>query len=69
MDESASNGDRELPFELPLNLVVEDADVIRALVEYADGEPRNLYAVEAIKIGILALRHVGGQVSGDLITG
>jgi hypothetical protein len=67
MDESASNGDRELPFELSLNLVVEDADIIRALVEYADGEPRNQYAIEAMKIGILALRHVGGQVSGDLI--
>ena len=36
------------------------------LVEYPEGEARNQYAVEALKIGILALRHVGGQVERRL---
>src|SRR5262245_13625265 len=52
-------------FPLPLELVIEDREVIRALLEYAEGEPRNQFAAEALKIGVLALRHVGGQVNAD----
>ena len=59
--------DGELPYSLSLELVVHDRDVIRALAEYASGEERNQYALEALKIGVLALRHVGGQMSADLI--
>lgn len=57
----------DLPYSLSLELVVYDRDVIRALGEYADGYERNQYAIEALKIGVLALRHVGGQMSADLI--
>jgi hypothetical protein len=56
-----SNG--ELP--LPLELVIDDRDVIAALLEHPEGEERNRYAVEAMKIGILALRHVGDQAGAD----
>ncbi len=59
--------DRELPYSLQLELLVQDPDVIRALEEYDEGEPRNNYALEALKIGVLALRHVGGQAVADLI--
>jgi hypothetical protein len=54
--------------ELPilLELVINDRDVIRALSEYPEGDARNRYAAEALKIGVLALRHVGGQVSSDV---
>ena len=52
---------------MPLELLVEDREVIRALSEYPEGDERNHYALEALKIGILALRHVGGQASADLI--
>jgi hypothetical protein len=57
----------ELPYSLALELVVYDRDVVRALAEHPDGEERNQFALEALKIGILALRHVGGQFSADLI--
>jgi hypothetical protein len=57
--------DADLPIQL--ELFVEDAEIIRALAEYPEGEPRNQYAIEAMKIGILALRHVGGQVGADTI--
>jgi hypothetical protein len=67
IDEDSANGHRELPFQLPLELLIEDRDIIRALVDYREGESRNAFAIEAMKIGILALRHVGGQVSADLI--
>jgi hypothetical protein len=59
--------DGELPYTLSLDLVVHDHDVIRALSEYPSGDERNQYALEALKIGVLALRHVGGQMSADLI--
>lgn len=59
--------DGDLPYSLPVELVVYDRDVIRALVERAEGRERNQYAVEALKIGVLALRHVGGQFNADLI--
>jgi len=54
-------------FPLPLELLIDDREIIRALSEHPEGERRNQFAVEAMKIGILALRHVGGQVSADLI--
>ena len=54
-------------YPLPLELVVHDRDVIRALAEYPEGDERNQYALEALKIGMLALRHVGGQASADVI--
>jgi hypothetical protein len=64
---SAADVDRELPYCLPLELVVADREVIQALLAFPDGEERNQYALEALKIGILALRHVGGQASADMI--
>jgi len=54
-------------FPLPLELRIEDRELIRALLEYPEGEARNQYAIEALKIGVLALRHVGGQVGADTI--
>lgn len=62
-----SNGHRELPYRMQLELAIDDREVIQALMEQPDGEPRAQFAIEAMKIGILALRHVGGQVSADLI--
>jgi hypothetical protein len=65
--EELGNGraDGELPLKLPLELLVDDRAVIRALLEYSEGEPRNQYALEALKIGVIALRHVGGMVTAD----
>jgi hypothetical protein len=61
----AAQHDSDLP--MPLDLLVEDREVIRALAEYVEGDERNQFALEALKIGILAIRHVGGQASADLI--
>ena len=66
-DASTIVQDGELPYSLELELVVRDRDVISALSEYAEGGERNEYALEALKIGVLALRHVGGQATADLI--
>src|SRR5689334_29664 len=66
---SVSNGrildeeDGELP--ILLELLIDDREVIRALSEYPEGQARNQYAAEALKIGVVALRHVGGMITAD----
>jgi len=69
LNDELSNGcaDADLPLKLSLELIIDDRDIIRALVEYPEGEERNQYAMEALKIGVLALRHVGGRVGADLL--
>jgi len=64
---SADEQDSDLPFSIALDLVVTDRDVIAALLPFDEGEDRQRYALEALKIGVLALRHVGGQATADLI--
>jgi hypothetical protein len=65
--DAADVQDVELPYSLAIELVVYDRDVIRALSEHRDGDERSQFAMEALKIGILALRHVAGQFNADLI--
>jgi hypothetical protein len=55
------------PFTLPLELVVEDREVIHALLAHGEGEQRNQFALDALKIGVLALRHTNGQATADLV--
>ena len=63
----AATAPNELPYSLPLELIITDREVIGALMERAEGEDRNHFALEALKIGVLALRHVSGQLNTDLI--
>ena len=69
IDREMDNGraDGELPLKLPLEMIIDDRDVIRALVDYPEGEERNQFAAEALKIGVLAIKHVGGRVGADLL--
>lgn len=57
----------ELPFRLLLELTVEDADSIAELCQYAEGEERERFALNALRIGILALRQARGQIDGEQI--
>jgi hypothetical protein len=65
--ETVAVADGDLPYSLTVELVIDDRDVVQALCERAAGYERNRFALEALKIGVLALRHVGGQMSADLI--
>jgi hypothetical protein len=56
-----------LPFAIDLELRVEDRDVVAALVNYPDGPAREEYALEALKIGVLALRRASSALDGDFI--
>jgi hypothetical protein len=57
----------ELPFGLPLELRVEDRDVIAELEKYAEGPDRDEFALEALKIGVLALRRASAAMDGEFI--
>ncbi len=57
----------DLPFSIPLELTVNDRDTIRALVKYSEGSTRDDFALEALKIGVLALRHAAGTIDADLV--
>lgn len=57
----------ELPYALSLELTVEDRDTIRELVKYAEGPDRDEYALEALKIGVVALKHAAGAFDAEFI--
>lgn len=57
----------ELPESLLLELVVKDRDTLRALTKYPAGPERQEYAQEALKIGVLALRHAAGALDSEFI--
>ena len=61
------SADNELPDEVSLELTVEDHDTIRALFQHDEGPERDEYALEALKIGVLALRHASGALDADFI--
>jgi hypothetical protein len=56
-----------LPFGLPLELTVNDPDTIRELLTFQEGEQRERYALNALRIGVLALRQARGQIDADVV--
>ena len=52
---------------LALELTVVDRDTIDELRSYAAGAERELFALNALRIGVLALRQARGRVDADLI--
>ena len=63
----ARRAEDSLPFSIPLELNVVDRDTIRALEQYPEGPERDQFALEALKIGVLSLRHASGTIDADLI--
>lgn len=57
----------ESPETLELQLTVVDRDTIDELLSYPCGEGRELVALNALRIGILALRQARGRIDADLI--
>jgi plasmid stability protein/translation initiation factor 2 beta subunit (eIF-2beta)/eIF-5 len=52
---------------LELRLEVTDRDTIEELSAYREGEQREEFALNALRIGVLALRQARGRVDADLI--
>jgi len=63
--ETRDNGD--LPLTLHLDLVIQNPETIAELCMHPEGEPRERFALEALRIGVLALKTARGQLDGDLI--
>jgi hypothetical protein len=57
----------DLPSAINLELCVEDRDVIAELEKYEDGPEREQFALEALKIGVLALRRASSALDGEFI--
>lgn len=52
---------------LRIDLEVRDHAVIEALWRRPEGRPRNEFALDALRIGVMALRHASSQVDADLV--
>lgn len=56
-----------LPVLLSLNLEVRDPDVIAMLAPIAEGRDRNQQALDALRIGVLALQNATSRVDADRV--
>ena len=56
-----------LPISLLLELTVHDPEVIAELCAFAEGEARDEFALQALRLGVLALRQARGQLDAQLI--
>ena len=66
-DSQSNSAVEDLPFSLPLELTVEDRDTIRELAKFSEGPEREDYALEALKIGVVALKHAAGAFDTEFI--
>src|ERR1700730_1790796 len=57
----------ELPPELVLRVHVTDRDSITELMIRAGGRDRDEYALTALRIGLLSLKHARGQVDTEAV--
>ena len=57
----------EIPYSLPLELTVHDSETIAELCMYEEGEPREQFALKALRVGVLALKQARGEVDVERI--
>jgi len=64
---SEDNTRETLPFSLPLELTVNDPEVISELCAKQEGRERDEYALGALRLGVLALRQARGQIDANTL--
>ena len=57
----------DAPQLIYLNLVIDDPDSLLELEAHAEGRDRDNYALAALRIGLLSLKHARGQVDVDAV--
>jgi hypothetical protein len=57
----------DLPFSLLVELTIHDSETIGELCRHQEGESRDHFAADALRIGVLALKQARGQVDADLV--
>ena len=50
-----------------LTLVVSDRETVAELLQRSDGRERDEYALAALRIGVLSLKHARGQIDADAV--
>ena len=65
--QDATDSHADLPVALPVEMIVRDRETISELCQHAEGEDRETFALDALKIGVLALRQAHGHLDADLI--
>ncbi len=65
--ESSKTAGARLPFSLLLELTVHDPDTIGELLAIPEGDSRDRFALDALRIGVLALKQARGQIDADLV--
>lgn len=50
-----------------LNLVVSDYETVAELLQKSEGRERGEYALAALRIGVLSLKHARGQIDADAV--
>lgn len=65
-DDSADAGWRA-PDTLRLDLLLDDPEVVEALLALPEGRERNAYARTALKIGVLALAQAAGRIDAETV--
>ena len=56
------------PQSVALELRVSDYDSVVELLQKPEGRERDEYALIALRIGLLSLKHARGQIDADLVT-
>lgn len=56
-----------VPHELTLELTVTDPEVLAALSERSEGDDRDKFALTALRLGVIALRHAAGAVDAQTL--
>lgn len=57
----------DVPRTLSLQLVISDTDSIAELLAHSEGRNRDEYAIAALRIGLLSMKHARGQVDADAV--
>ena len=52
---------------IPLTLVVSDRETVAELLQRSDGRERDEYALAALRIGVLSMKHARGQIDADAV--
>lgn len=65
--ENAIGFQMDLPTEIDLPLTVRDPETVLELWRRPEGDPRNGFALSALRLGVLALRQASGAIDGATV--
>ncbi len=67
LDDKSRASTVEVPGAIRLELVVTDPDSVKELTLRHEGLDRDDYALGALRIGLLSLKHARGQIDADAV--